>query len=111
MAGKEIFKQAVTAMAESARRTLEKADVKLEDIKCVISHQANIRIIDALVEKLKFPRERCFVNVHRYGNMSAACIPVALHEAGSEMKLQPGDKVLLVAFGGGLTWASAILEW
>jgi len=111
MAGKEIFKQAVTAMAESARRTLEKAGVKLEDIKCVISHQANIRIIDALVEKLKFPRERCFVNVHRYGNMSAACIPVALHEAGPEMNLQPGDKVLLVAFGGGLTWASAILEW
>ena len=111
MAGKEIFKQAVTAMADSARRTMEKAGVRLEDIRCVISHQANIRIIDALVEKLKFPRERCFVNVHRYGNMSAACIPVALHEAGAEMKLQPGDKVLLVAFGGGLTWASAILEW
>ena len=111
MAGKEIFKQAVTAMADSSRRTMEKAGVKLEDIACVISHQANIRIIDALVEKLKFPRERCFANVQRYGNMSAACIPVALHEAGPEMKLKKGDKVLLVAFGGGLTWASAILEW
>jgi len=111
MAGKEIFKQAVTAMADSAKRTLKKAGVKLDDVKCVISHQANIRIIDALVDKLKFPRERCFANVHRYGNMSAACIPVALHEAGSEMKLQKGDKVLLVAFGGGLTWASALLEW
>ena len=110
-AGKEIFKQAVTAMAESSRRTMEKAGVKLGDIACVISHQANIRIIDALVEKLKFPRERCFANVHRYGNMSAACIPVALHEAGPERKLKKGDKVLLVAFGGGLTWASAILEW
>jgi 3-oxoacyl-[acyl-carrier-protein] synthase-3 len=111
MAGKEIFKQAVNAMAESSRRVMEKAGVELEEIACVISHQANIRIIDALVEKLLFPRERCFANVHRYGNMSAACIPVALHEAGPEMKLKKGDKVLLVAFGGGLTWASAILEW
>ncbi|MDA0324648.1 MAG: ketoacyl-ACP synthase III [Verrucomicrobia bacterium] len=111
MAGKEIFKQAVNAMADSALRTLQKAGVNLSDVRCVISHQANIRIIDALVEKLKFPRERCFVNVHKYGNMSAACIPVALHEAGPEMKLQKGDKVLLVAFGGGLTWASALLEW
>ena len=111
MAGKEIFKLAVTAMANSAKRTLKKAGVKLDDVKCIISHQANIRIIDALVEKLKFPRERCFVNVHRYGNMSAACIPVALHEAGTEMNLQKGDKVLLVAFGGGLTWASALIEW
>ena len=111
MAGKEIFKQAVNAMADSALRTLQKAGVNLSDVRCVISHQANIRIIDALVDKLKFPRERCFVNVHKYGNMSAACIPVALHEAGPEMKLQKGDKVLLVAFGGGLTWASALLEW
>ncbi len=111
MAGKEIFKQAVNAMADSALRTLQKAGVNLGDVRCVISHQANIRIIDALVDKLKFPRERCFVNVHKYGNMSAACIPVALHEAGPEMKLQKGDKVLLVAFGGGLTWASALLEW
>ncbi|KRP31589.1 MAG: 3-oxoacyl-ACP synthase, partial [Verrucomicrobia subdivision 6 bacterium BACL9 MAG-120820-bin42] len=100
MAGKEIFKQAVNAMADSALRTLQKAGVNLSDVRCVISHQANIRIIDALVDKLKFPRERCFVNVHKYGNMSAACIPVALHEAGPEMKLQKGDKVLLVAFGG-----------
>jgi 3-oxoacyl-[acyl-carrier-protein] synthase-3 len=111
MAGKEIFKQAVHAMADSSKRTLKKAGVELEDVKCVISHQANIRIIDALVDKLKFPRARCFVNVHKYGNMSAACIPVALHEAGPEMKLQKGDKVLLVAFGGGLTWASALIEW
>ena len=111
MAGKEIFKQAVNAMADSALRTLRKAGVNLSDVRCVISHQANIRIIDALVDKLKFPRERCFVNVHKYGNMSAACIPVALHEAGPEMHLQKGDKVLLVAFGGGLTWASALLEW
>ena len=111
MAGKEIFKQAVNAMADSALRTLRKAGVNLGDVRCVISHQANIRIIDALVDKLKFPRERCFANVHRYGNMSAACIPVALHEAGPEMHLQKGDKVLLVAFGGGLTWASALLEW
>ena len=111
MAGKEIFKQAVNAMADSALRTLQKAGVNLGDVRCVISHQANIRIIDALVDKLKFPRERCFANVHRYGNMSAACIPVALHEAGPEMQLQKGDKVLLVAFGGGLTWASALLEW
>ncbi len=111
MAGREVFKQAVNAMAKSAQNALADAGLGIADLKAVISHQANIRIIEALAEKLKVPADKCFVNVHRYGNISAACIPVALHEARAEMNLQRGDKLLLVGFGGGLTWASIVLEW
>jgi 3-oxoacyl-[acyl-carrier-protein] synthase-3 len=111
MAGKEVFKQAVNAMAKSAQSVMDRAGLTGADLKAVIPHQANIRIIEALGEKLKIPAEKCFVNVHRYGNISAACVPVALHEAESEMNFQRGDKLLLVGFGGGLTWASAVLVW
>lgn len=111
MAGREVFKQAVNVMAKSAQSTLAKAGLTVDDLKAVISHQANIRIIEAVAEKLKVSSDKCFVNVHRYGNISAACIPVALHEARTEMNLQRGDKLLLVGFGGGLTWASLVLEW
>jgi 3-oxoacyl-[acyl-carrier-protein] synthase-3 len=111
MAGKEVFKQAVNEMVRSATRTMEKAGVTVADLRCVISHQANMRIIEALAERLKVPEEKCFTNLQRYGNISAACIPVALHEASAHYDFQPGDKILLVAFGGGLTWASCVLEW
>ncbi|MEO0452970.1 MAG: beta-ketoacyl-ACP synthase III [Verrucomicrobiota bacterium] len=111
MAGQETFKQAVTAMTKSANKVLAASDLTTSDIRCVISHQANIRIISAIADRLNVPEERRFVNVDRYGNISAACIPVALCEARDSYPLQPGDKVLLVAFGGGLTWASAVLEW
>lgn len=111
MSGQEVFKQAVTEMAKSARKSLEAAGLTIADIRCAITHQANIRIIDALADRLKIPKEKTFVNVQRYGNMSAACIPVALSEADEEFNFQPGDKLLLVAFGGGLTWASAVIEW
>jgi len=110
MAGQEVFKQAVTEMARSARKTLEKAGLTVDDLRCVIPHQANVRIIDALTERLKVPAGKCFVNLQRYGNISAACIPVALYEAQIEYDLKPGDKILLIAFGGGLTWASAVIE-
>jgi 3-oxoacyl-[acyl-carrier-protein] synthase-3 len=111
MSGKEVFKQAVNAMADSAAGVLADSGVGVGDLRAVISHQANVRIIDALADKLKVPADKCFVNVHKYGNMSAACIPIALHEAKTHYGLQPGDKLLLVAFGGGLTWASTLLEW
>ncbi|MDZ4789407.1 MAG: beta-ketoacyl-ACP synthase III [Blastochloris sp.] len=111
MAGQEVFKQAVTEMAKSARKSMNAAGITIDDLRCVITHQANIRIIDALADRLKIPKEKTFVNVQRYGNISAACIPVAMSEAEEEFKFQPGDKILLVAFGGGLTWASAVIEW
>jgi 3-oxoacyl-[acyl-carrier-protein] synthase-3 len=111
MEGQDVFKQAVTEMCHSANKSLERAGLAMDDIKCVIPHQANIRIIDALGKRLKAPPEKVFVNVERYGNISAACVPVALCEAAPAYNFQPGDKILLVAFGGGLTWASAVLEW
>lgn len=111
MAGKEVFKQAVNEMVRSATRSMEQAGVTVADLRCVISHQANMRIIEALADRLKVPADKCFTNLQRYGNISAACIPVALHEASAHFDFQPGDKILLVAFGGGLTWASCIVEW
>jgi 3-oxoacyl-[acyl-carrier-protein] synthase III len=111
MAGQDVFKQAVTEMGRSAKKSMENAGLEISDLRCVITHQANIRIIDALADRLKIPKEKTFVNVQRYGNISAACIPVALSEAHEQFQFQAGDKLLLVAFGGGLTWASAVIEW
>jgi len=111
MTGKEVFKQAVNAMAKSANKVMEEARLKVTDLRLVITHQANSRIIEALAEKLSVPSEKCFTNVHRYGNISAACIPVAMHEASQQIEFKRGDKILLVAFGGGLTWASCVIEW
>lgn len=111
MLGQETFKRAVGTMAKSCQLVMKRSGVTVEDLTCVISHQANMRIIDALADRLKVPKEKCFVNVERYGNMSAACIPVALSEAREHYGLQRGDKILFVAFGGGLTWASCLLKW
>jgi 3-oxoacyl-[acyl-carrier-protein] synthase-3 len=111
MAGKEVYRHAVNAMIESAERSLKKSHLTFDEIRCVIPHQANLRIIASIGEKLKIPASRFYINLDRYGNMSAACIPVALHEASQSGAIQPGDHLLLIAFGGGLTWASAVLEW
>ncbi len=111
MSGPEVFKQAVTEMAKSAVKVMTEAGLTNQDIACAIPHQANIRIIDALSQRLKIPEGKTFINVQRYGNISAACIPVALCEAQSHYNLKRGDKILLVAFGGGLTWAAAVIEW
>lgn len=111
MAGKEVFKKAVTAMGASTSQCLKQAGIESKEIKWVVPHQANLRIIDALVQRLDLPREQVYVNLDRYGNMSSACIPVALHELNVAGKLERGDLVLMTAFGGGLTWASAIFEW
>jgi 3-oxoacyl-[acyl-carrier-protein] synthase-3 len=111
MAGKEVFKKAVTSMGTSTTQCLKAAGIESKSIKWVVPHQANLRIIDSLVQRLDLSRENVYVNLDRYGNMSAACIPVALHELNVAGKLDRGDLVLMTAFGGGLTWASAILEW
>ncbi|MFZ5806866.1 MAG: beta-ketoacyl-ACP synthase III [Verrucomicrobiota bacterium] len=111
MSGKEVFKQAVNAMAGAANDVIGKAGCTMADLRCVVTHQANIRIIECLADKLKIPKDKCFINVHKYGNISAACIPIALREAEDFYPLKRGDKILLVAFGGGLTWAATLLEW
>jgi len=111
MSGREVFKHAVTRMKNSANSVIERANLQPEDIALVIPHQANLRIIDAIADRLAVPNDRVFVNLHKYGNTSAAAIAIALDEAHREGKMKRGDKIVMVAFGAGLTWASAAIEW
>lgn len=111
MEGRETFKHAVTRMLEASQQALEIAGLKAEDVALVIPHQANARIIGAIAERLNLPPERVFMNLDKYGNTSAATIPVALDEANRAGRLKKGDVILLVAFGGGFTWASSVVRW
>lgn len=111
MNGREIFKLAVRGMSDSSAQALEDAGVSKDDIALVVPHQANLRIIDATAKRLGVPMERVFINLDRYGNTSAATIPIALAEAADQGRLNPGDYVLATAFGGGLTWASSVVRW
>ena len=111
MAGKEVFKYAVTAMNRSAEECLEKAGVKPDQVRWFIPHQANFRIVDAVAARMNVGMEHFVMNLDRYGNTSSACMPIALHETAMAGKLNRGDLVLMVSFGGGLTWASTVLEW
>lgn len=111
MEGSEVFKFAVRKIDETCKNLLKKTGLNSDDIDLFIPHQANTRIIDSAVKKLKIPKEKTFVNLDKYGNMSAASIPVALDEALKQGKISDGDNILLVGFGGGLTWGSAILKW
>jgi 3-oxoacyl-[acyl-carrier-protein] synthase-3 len=111
MSGKEVFKYAVNAMNRSAEECLEKAGVKPEQIRWFIPHQANFRIVDAVAQRMSVGMEHFIMNLDRYGNTSSACMPIALHETNMAGKLDRGDLVLMVSFGGGLTWASSVLEW
>src|SRR6266567_4939586 len=111
MAGGEVFKLAVKSMADAAEEAIAEAGLTLDDIDLLIPHQANVRIIDGVAKRLRFPPEKVFVNIQRYGNTSAASIPIAICEAESTGRLRKGDKVLLVAFGGGFTWGASVLEW
>jgi len=110
LAGNEVFKHAVTRMAEVSLEALQKNGVEISDIALFVPHQANMRIISAVGKRLGVPAEKVFVNVERFGNTSAASIPIALAEARERGKLAKGDLVLLAAFGGGLTWASALVR-
>jgi 3-oxoacyl-[acyl-carrier-protein] synthase-3 len=111
MKGKEVFKMAVRAMEESARDILEQHGLTATQIGLVIPHQANLRIIEAIAQYLELPMDRFFVNVDRYGNTSAASIPIALDEARRSGRIRAGDITLLVAFGAGLTYGSALIRW
>jgi 3-oxoacyl-[acyl-carrier-protein] synthase-3 len=111
MQGGEVFKLAVKSMADAAEEAIRDAGVSLDDIAIMIPHQANVRIIDGVAKRLHFPTEKVFVNIQRYGNTSAASIPIAMAEAEAQGRLRRGDKVLLVAFGGGFTWGASVLEW
>ena len=111
MAGREVFKHAVNAMKRAAMEAIESAGLTAKDIKLLIPHQANLRIIDAIVERLDVSRDDVFINLDKYGNTSAAAVAIALDEANRQGRIEKGDKILLVAFGAGLTWASAVIEW
>ncbi|MDD2901791.1 MAG: ketoacyl-ACP synthase III [Syntrophales bacterium] len=111
MDGPEIFKFAVKAVKESIRRIVELAQIKPEELDFLIIHQGNYRILETGAKFAKVPMEKVFVNIHRYGNTSAASVPIALHEAVEEGHIKEGDKVLLISFGAGATWGATLLEW
>jgi 3-oxoacyl-[acyl-carrier-protein] synthase-3 len=111
MDGKETFKNAVNAMYQAASQVLRRSDLRIEDIRCVIPHQANQRIIDAVSTRLGARPDQLFVNLHKYGNTSAASVAIALDEAVQTGRIQPGDLILLMVFGAGLTWGAAVIEW
>ncbi|MBO3444205.1 MULTISPECIES: beta-ketoacyl-ACP synthase III [Clostridia] len=111
MAGNSVYKFAVRIMGEASLKALELANLTTEDIDCLIPHQANTRIIDASAKKLKLDKDKVFVNLDKYGNMSAASVPVAMDEAYRQGKIKKGDNVVLVGFGGGLTWGASVINW
>ena len=111
MAGQEVFRRAVRAVVSSITTTLERADASAHEVDWFVPHQANARIIDAAAQRLGIPPERCVQNIERYGNTSAASIPIAIREALDDGRVSPGDLVLLAGFGAGMTWGSALVRW
>src|SRR6056297_3126934 len=111
MEGTPVFKFAVKTMGKASLKVLKKAGVKKEDVNLLVPHQANTRIIGAAAKRLKLDDDQVYVNLPEYGNTSAASVPIALAEAKEKGLVNNGDKIVLVAFGAGLTWASAVLEW
>jgi 3-oxoacyl-[acyl-carrier-protein] synthase-3 len=111
MSGAETYKLAVQMMSDAAVAAIADAGLRLEDIDLFIPHQANVRIVDAIAKRLRLPAEKVFVNIQKYGNTSAASIPIALCEAVEAGKVKRGDKLLFVAFGGGFTWGACVTEW
>jgi len=111
MAGSEVFKFAVKIMEQASIRVIEKAGLKKDEIDFLVPHQANMRIIDYAIRRLELSEDKVVINLDRYGNMSSASIPIALDEALSDNKIKDGDNVLLIGFGGGLTWGATVLRW
>ncbi len=111
MNGREVFKHAITRFPEVIQEALDANELSMDDIAQVIPHQANYRITEAVAKRLKVPMDRIYSNIHRYGNTTAATIPIALCEAYAEGKFKQGDHIILAAFGSGFTWASAAIKW
>ncbi|MCF8042794.1 MAG: ketoacyl-ACP synthase III [Desulfarculaceae bacterium] len=111
MDGKPLFKKAVECLEEITRWTLDKAQVKVEELALMVPHQANIRIINALAQRLGLAEDKVYTTIERYGNTSSASIPIALAEAVAGGRLAPRDKLLMVTFGAGLTWGASLVEW
>jgi 3-oxoacyl-[acyl-carrier-protein] synthase-3 len=111
MEGKETFKNAVQAMQTAAVEALRRCEIDISRIKLIIPHQANVRIIHAVAERLGAKQEQLFINLHKFGNTSAASVAIALDEAVQSGRVQPGDLLLLIVFGAGLTWGAAVIEW
>lgn len=111
MNGREVFKLAVKGMETASLQVLRRQGLSADDITCVIPHQANIRIIEALADRLGIGMDRFVINIDRYGNTSAASIPIALAEARAEGRIHSGDSILLAAFGAGLTWGASLIKW
>ena len=109
--GKTVFKFAVTKMADVSEQIMRKNNLKGEDINWLVPHQANLRIIDATAKRMNIGSDKVMVNIHKYGNTSAASIPIALTEALESGKIIKGDIIILAAFGAGYTWASAAIKW
>jgi 3-oxoacyl-[acyl-carrier-protein] synthase-3 len=111
MNGKETYKHAVTSMLDAAQKVLAEANLDPDDLACIIPHQANLRIIEAISDRIKVPMDRFMINLDRYGNTSAAAVAIALDDANRTGRMKEGEYILLVVFGGGLTWASSVIQW
>ncbi len=111
MNGSEIFKVAVKEMANAVWHVMEDAGIDQSQVSLVVPHQANIRIIEALARRLKVDKDKVYINISKYGNTSAASVPIALDEAYREGRIKEGDHIVMVAFGGGLIWGSALVKW
>lgn len=111
MAGQSVMKFAVKAMGDSSERVLEKAGLTFDDIKLVVPHQANFRIVDSAIKRMGITKDKVFLHLEKFGNTSSSCIPVALAECVEQGLLKRGDKFIIVGFGGGLTWGAALMEY
>ena len=111
MNGREVFRNAVTRFPEVINEALEHNDIKIEDVKLIVPHQANFRISEAVAKRLGVDIEKIYSNIHKYGNTTAASIPIALCEALEQNRISKGDIIILAAFGAGYTWASAAIKW
>jgi 3-oxoacyl-[acyl-carrier-protein] synthase-3 len=111
MDGKEVFKFAVKALEVAVEKVLEKGRITVDELALLVPHQANHRIIEHVIKRMRLPKEKVYVNLHKYGNTSAASVPIALHEAVSEGKIKKGDLVVLAGFGAGLTYGANLIRW
>lgn len=111
MNGREVFKFATKSVVKSVEKVLEGSNINIDEIKYVIPHQANARIVEIISNKLKIPYEKFYINMDRYGNTSSASIPIALNELNEKGLIERGNKILMTGFGGGMTWATMLISW